>query len=121
MHGLTDLVERPRGFPARALAPGREDLVHDFWPRRDLRPALPDRSEEPLERREEAALHLHVRHLSLAVARLEVVYLVFVGIEGVVVDEDRVPLNAARAVRAHAVGSGVHAHHLALNGLLVVG
>src|SRR3989442_11511120 len=42
MHGLTDLVERPRGFPARALAPRRQDLVHDFWPRRDLRPALPD-------------------------------------------------------------------------------
>src|SRR2546428_10988902 len=94
-HRLTDLVQCRSGLASGALAAGREDLVDDLRPRGDLRPALPDRSEEPLERREEEALHLDVGHLSRAVARFEVVDFGSVGVEGVVVDEDRVPLDAA--------------------------
>src|SRR2546428_4247492 len=67
-HCLTDLVQCRSGLASGALAAGRENLVDDLRPRGDLRPALPDRREEPLERREKPTLYLHIRHLPLAIA-----------------------------------------------------
>ena len=50
-----------------------------------------------------------------AVARLEVVDLGGVGVEGVVVDEHRVAFDGAGRVGAHALRVGVHRHHLLLH------
>src|SRR5216117_124051 len=103
-------MKRRSGLASRALAAGPQDLVDDLRSRGDLRPALSDRGEEALERRQEAALYLHVRHLPLAIACFEIVDLGLVAIEGVVVDEHRVSFDTAGDVRTYAVRVGVHAH-----------
>ena len=77
--------------------------------------ALADRVEEGVERRRQLALHLHVADPALAVARLQVVHLVGVGVEGVVVHEHRVALDVAGVGGAQARRVGVHPHHLALD------
>src|SRR6266513_369944 len=119
-HGLARLVERRRRFAPRALAARSEDLVDEARLGLELGESLADRREESLERGEQEALHLDVGYLPGAVAGLQFVDLCLVRIEGVVVDEHRIPLDSAGRVSADAIGIGVHAHDFPLYGFRVV-
>src|SRR5438477_9491143 len=120
LHRVADLMDRLLGLAPRALAPRDEDLVDEPCPRGQRRSTLADRRKERLEGREQPSLDLDVADPPLAVALLELVDLGLVRVEDVVIDEDRVALDRARIGHPDPLRVGVHAHHLALDGLWVV-
>ena len=83
--------------------------------------ALADRREERLERGDQLPLDLDVADLAGPVPLLQVVDLGGVGVEGVVVLEDRVALDVAGVGGPEAGRVGVHAAHLPLDLLGRVG
>ena len=78
-------------------------------------PPLADGSQEALQGGDQAALHLHVAHLPLAVAGLEFLHLRPVVVEDLVVTEDHVVgrVGVRRDVRPDADRVGEHLHDLA--------
>src|SRR5437588_5696406 len=94
-HPLQAQVQGLLRLPARRAAPRDDDLLDA--PRLGGEPgaALADRFEELVEGAGEPLLHLDVAHGALEVARLQVLHLGPVRVEGVVVDEDRVALDVA--------------------------
>ena len=82
---------------------GADDLLDVAWLRLVLGAALADRLEEIVERRCQLALDFDIADSACPVALFEIVDLGDVGIEGVVVDEDRVALDAAGNIGARTV------------------
>src|SRR5438128_7106339 len=76
--------------------------------------------EESIESGDQLLLNLNVTHLALSIARLQVLNLGPIIVERVVVDEDRISLNAAGNVSSDAFRVCVHGHHFSLHGLGVV-
>ncbi len=119
-HRLLDLEQRLLALLARPQRAVVEQLVDKAGLRLVVGAALAHRVEEVVERLGQLLLDLDVAHLARAVALLEVLHFGHIGVEDVVVGEDRVALDRAGNVRANAGGVGVHAHHPPRDGLGVV-
>ena len=98
-----------------------QDIVHQPRTRFVLDAALAHRLQKLVDGPGQLSLDLHIPHLALAIALLQIVHLVRVGVKGVVVDKHRIALDTARNVGPHPLGIGVHAHHLAAHRLGIIG
>src|SRR5688500_12592281 len=89
LHCCPNHVQRFIGEAARSPASFEQNII-GVAGQLTHRPARPDRIEKRIERVNKLSLYLNVADLAKPVTALEIFYLFFVRVEGIMVDEDRI-------------------------------
>src|SRR2546426_1313786 len=118
-HRLSRKFDRLLGDHPRFLAASYDDLV-------DITGAifgspLADWFQKAVQRDREPALHLDVAHRALSISLLELFNFSFVGVERIMINEDRVAFDMAGIGGVDPRRIRIHCHDLARHGRRVVG